>query len=357
MAELKRIDEAENENRKLRNINFQNFPLEQFSDAGKVANEGDPQLKAAADNELYELEKCAIQIDMNNNIDADASTYTDDNTDDSAEEYTSPDIVSHVQHETNSEKLCYDNDDNMLRKSVYGSTYVPYKEDGQKILLPQSTDMSQKDNLKHLYNSQPEGMCDNEYESLNQGTIDTETFSYSHETSTKHVLVQGVYVGSASPLIADIKTEPYSVITYTNDGMLTGTYDNTHEIPIYIDNNTMLNIMPTHFYEKAYYLHHLPKEDATAQTIHTGNGPVKTYFWIDVLLNIQECMIQFKLLVCDTLAQTGILLSKMALKQLQTWQDYSTNMLHIKQMAIPVYATQDVELLLKCKTTLQVITD
>ena len=111
-------------------------------------------------------------------------------------------------------------------------------------------------------------MCDNKYDSLDQGPIDTETFSYSHETSTKHVLVQGVYVGSASLLIADIKTEAYSVITYTADGMLTGMYDNTHEIPIYVDNQTTINIMPMHFYEKAYYLHHLPNEDATAQTIH-----------------------------------------------------------------------------------------
>ena len=291
MAELKRLDKAENETRKLRNINF---PLEQFSDAGKVANEGDPQLKAAADNELYELEKHAIQMDMNNNIDANTSTYTDDNTDDSAEEYTSPHIVSHMQHETNSEKFRYGNDDNMLRKTVYGPTYVPYKEEGQKILLPQSTNMSQKDNLKHLYNSQPEGMCDNKYESLNQGTIDTETFSYSHETSTQHVLAQGVYVGSASPLIAGIKTEPYSIITYTDDGMLTGTYDNTHKNPIYIDNGTTLNIMPTHFYEKAYYLHHLLKEDVAAKSIHTGNRPVKTHFWIDILLDVQGCMIQFK---------------------------------------------------------------
>ena len=46
MRELKRIDKAENENRKLRNINYKNFPLKRFSDAGKVANEGDPQLKA-----------------------------------------------------------------------------------------------------------------------------------------------------------------------------------------------------------------------------------------------------------------------------------------------------------------------
>ena len=63
MAELKRIDEAENENKKLRDVQFGNFPLEQFSDAGKVANEGDPHLKAAADKELYDLEKRAIQIE------------------------------------------------------------------------------------------------------------------------------------------------------------------------------------------------------------------------------------------------------------------------------------------------------
>ena len=57
------------------------------------------------------------------------------------------------------------------------------------------------------------------------------------------------------------------------------------------------------------------------------------------------CMVQFKLLVCDTQAQTGILLSKMALEQLQTWQDYSTNMLYMKQMAIPLHAIQNIELL------------
>ena len=48
MAKLKRIDEAEKENKKLRDVQFEDFPLEQFSDAGKVANEGDPHLKAAA---------------------------------------------------------------------------------------------------------------------------------------------------------------------------------------------------------------------------------------------------------------------------------------------------------------------
>ena len=377
MAELKRIDEAKNENKKLQDVQFGDFPLEQFSDAGKVANEGDPHLKAAAETELYDLEKRAIQIDIENHEYENSSENTDDNsspradddiTSQRAEEYSSQsaddnddDIlqteVSHVQLPTVGRKYHDNHDDNTLRKMVYGPTYVPYNEDGQKLLLPQTTDMSRKDNLKLLYNSLPEGMCDNQYESLEQAVNDVETFNYSHETSTKHVLVQGVYVGSASPLIADIKTQPYSMLTYLDDGMMTGIYDNTHDIPIYIDNGSTLNIMPTHFYDNAYYLHHLPKVPTAAKTIHTGNGPVKTHFWIDILLNVQGCMVQFKLLVCDTQAQTGILLSKMALEQLQTWQDYSNNTLYVKQTAIPLHAIQNIELLPDRKTTIEVIAD
>ena len=79
--------------------------------------------------------------------------------------------------ETVGEQGHVDHDDNTLRKRIYGPTYVPYKEHGQKILLPQSTDMSHKDNLKQLYNLQPVGMCNGQYKSLPQGTLDTETFS------------------------------------------------------------------------------------------------------------------------------------------------------------------------------------
>ena len=61
--------------------------------------------------------------------------------------------------------------------------------------------------------------------------------------------------------------------------------------------------------------------------------------------------------MCDMQAQTGILLSKMALEQLQTWQDYSTNTLYVKQTAIPLHAIQNIELLPKRKTTIEVIAD
>ena len=375
MADLKRIDEAEKENKKLKDVEFDNFPLEQFSEAGKVANEGDPLLKAAADTELYDLEKRAIQMDIDKheydnsseNTDDNSSPRADDNASQSAEDNSSQSAdddddtqqteFSHMQLPTVGEKYHLNHDKNTLQKLVYGPTYMPYNEDGQKLLLPQTTDMSRKDNLKLLYNSLPEGMCDNEYESLKQAVNDVETFQYSHEISTKQVLVQGVYVGSASPLIANIKTQPYSMLTYLDNGMMTGTYDNTHDIPIYIDNGSTLNIMPTHFYDNAYYLHHLLKLPMAAKTIHTGNSPVKTHFWIDILLNVQGCMIQFKLLVCDTQAQTRILLSKMALEQLKTWQDYSNNNLYLKQTAIPLYAIQNIELLPNRKTTIALIAE
>ena len=66
-------------------------------------------------------------------------------------------------------------------------------------------------------------------------------------------------------------------------------------------------------------------------------------------------MIQLKLLVCDTQAQTGILLSKMALEQLQTWQDYSNNTLYVKQTAIPLHAIQNIELYLTEKLRLNLL--
>ena len=207
IAELKSIDKAERKNKKLRDLEFKDFPLEHFVDAGKIANEGDPHLKAAADTELYDLEKCAIQIDNDKYKNENASDNTDDDSSSTAEDNTNCTKVSHVQIQTVGDKYHVEHEDNTLCRTVYGPTYIPYNDDGQKLLLPQITDMSRKDNLKLLYSSLPEGMCDNQYESLEQGNIDCETFQYSHETSTKHVLVQGVYVGSASPLIADIKTQ------------------------------------------------------------------------------------------------------------------------------------------------------
>ena len=108
MAELKRIDEAEKENKKIRDVQFDNFPLEQFSDAGRVANEGDPQLKAAADTELYDLEKRAIQIDIDKYQYENSSDNTDDNSSRCADDNSNPhadDNASQTADENSSQVL------------------------------------------------------------------------------------------------------------------------------------------------------------------------------------------------------------------------------------------------------------
>ena len=121
-AKLKRIDEAEKENKKLRDVQFEDFPLEQFSDAGRIANEGDPQLKAAADTELYDLEKRAIQIDIDKHENknssqragGNSSQRADDNSSHRADDDTLQTEVSHMQLPTVGNKYHVNQDDNTL---------------------------------------------------------------------------------------------------------------------------------------------------------------------------------------------------------------------------------------------------
>ena len=170
-------------------------------------------------------------------------------------------------------------------------------------------------------------------------------------------MVQAVYMGNYSPVSADIKGDFYSLITYDENGNLEGIYDNTYTIPLYVDNGSTVNLMPTWYYNQAKYLHHLPQHDASGETIRTGNGTIQCRFWTDIALNIQGCLFQFKILVCDTQANIGIVISKMALEQVQTWQHYASNTMYIKQMAIPLFATHSSEILPGRKVTIKVTLD
>ena len=208
MAELKHIDEMEQDNVKQRNIKFDHFPLEQFTEVGKVDNEGDPHLKATAETELYEYEKCAC----NDEFETDDLQQRDDI--DNKNE-----AVSHLQPVGKHTEL--DENGTIIMRKCYGPVYVPYKEDGRKILMPQMADMLRKDNLKLLSNTQPLNTCtDQEYEYLENAHFDTETFQYSHEALMKQIMVQGVYISNTSPLVADIKSQPYSIIQYADAELL-----------------------------------------------------------------------------------------------------------------------------------------
>ena len=222
--------------------------------------------------------------------------------------------------------------------------YVLYNEEKQEIFLPSTTEMSCKENAKALFTDEniDKWNADPDFDEIN---TDTETFSYAYYDGPNQVMVQAIYIGNYSRLCADIKDETYSMIDYDPDSSLEGTYDNTYKIPMYVDNGTTVNLMPTTYYKQATFLHHLPKYDVTGEIIRTGNGTIATHFRTDIQLNIQGCLMQLKVLVCDTQARTGILLSRMALEQLQTLQDYGSNTMYIKQTAIPLFATQRHEIL------------
>ena len=330
MADLKQIDEHKESLKEQMNQEFDYFPMEEFKDAGIVINDKDPELKLAAQAELYTLEQQVLQQQQQ-------------------EKCTS--TVSHVQkqHEADStQDECY-----YHVHTVNCQVYVPYNDEKQEILIPSTTEMSHKENAKALFNDEniDEWNADPYFDEMN---TDTETFSYAHYDGPNQVMVQAIYLGNYSRLCADIKGETYSMIDYDPDGSL---YDNTYKIPMYVDNSTTVNLMPTTYYEQATFLHHLPKYDATGETICTGNGNMAAHFWTDIQVNIQGCLIQLKVLVCDTQVRTGILLSRMALEQLQTWQDYGSNSMYIKQTAIPLFATQRHEILPGRKVVIKGVLD
>ena len=334
MADLKQIDEYEVNLNEQMNQEFDNFPMEEFKDAGVVTNHNDPKLKSAADAELFIIEQKVLQQQP-------------------LDKHTPP--VSHV-HKQQHDKQSWQEDCYHYVHTVNCLVYVPYNDEKQEILLPSTTEMSHRENAKALFTDEniDEWNADPYFDEI---STDTETFSYAHYDGPNQVMVQAVYIGNYSRLCADIKGETYSMIDYDPDGSLEGIYDNTYKIPMYVDNGTTINLMPTTYYEQATFLHHLPKYNATGEIIQTGNGTIAAHFWTDIQINIQGCLIQLKVLVCDSQARTGILLSRMALEQLQTWQDYGSNMMYIKQTAIPLFATQRHEILLGCKVVIKGILD
>ena len=61
MADLKQIDEYEETHKEQMNQEFDNFPIEEFKDAGVVSNKNDPKLNSAAGAELFKIEQEVLQ--------------------------------------------------------------------------------------------------------------------------------------------------------------------------------------------------------------------------------------------------------------------------------------------------------
>ena len=92
-------------------------------------------------------------------------------------------------------------------------------------------------------------------------------------------------------------------------------------IQVFIDNGATPSILPLSTYNKHLILQKYPKTKSTTP-FTTGGGTIKSHFWIELPLKLENQTIQIKVLVCDSL------IGRTSLAHLSAWQDYAMNRLY-----------------------------
>ena len=200
-----------------------------------------------------------------------------------------------------------------------------------------------RQHYEHIYDAF-EGKNE-EYEYEINTVRDAETFQYSDNFKDNNIpMVEAAYFTTEKAQKVLFDGEMYAVINYTEGGRLKAIYKNELEIPTAIDNGANINVLPKAYYDQHQELQELPKIKANMPPIMTGNGTIPAYFWIDIPLEIQGVVIQLRCIVCESTAGHGLLISRLPLDQLQAIQLYDKNQLLIKMNAIPIIATQGLNL-------------
>ena len=90
----------------------------------------------------------------------------------------------------------------------------------------------------------------------------------------------------------------YQTVVYNKNGMFTTKLMNDIPIIIFIYNGATSSILPLCTYNKFPILHTYPKTESNTP-IHTGDGLIKSHFWLEIPLKLEHQTIQIKALVCD----------------------------------------------------------
>ena len=113
---------------------------------------------------------------------------------------------------------------------------------------------------------------------------------------------------------------------------------------VFIDNGATPSIFQISTYNKHPVSQKYPKTKSTTP-IHTGGGTIKSHFWIELPLKLENQVIQIKVLVCNLECPYDILIGRTSLAHLSAWQDYTTNKLYIQQISMPIVAKNNVRIL------------
>ena len=116
------------------------------------------------------------------------------------------------------------------------------------------------------------------------------------------------------------------------------------QVQIFIDNGATPSILPLSIYNKYPILQKYPNTESYTP-IHTVGGMIESHFWIEIPLKLDNQIMQIKALVCDSEYPYDILLGCTSLAQLSVWEDYASKWLYIKQISIPLFVRNNVQIL------------
>ena len=152
-----------------------------------------------------------------------------------------------------------------------------------------------------------------------------------------------MYLDGNASTVTKINHVPYQTIQYNDKGMFPVQLMDDTPIQVLIDNGATPSILPLSTYKKHPILQKYPTTKSTTP-IHTGGGTIKSHFWIELPLKLDNQTIQIKVLVCDSECPCDILLGRTSLAHLSAWQDYANNKLYTQQISIPIVAKNNVRI-------------
>ena len=260
-------------------------------------------------------------------------------------------LIMNIENTMRKEKkLQNENDENdkiinreMSQEAPILPVYTPIVDEHHGVMFANSSQALHRQHFEHKYDASEDDY--EEYELEINTVRDAETFQYNEKLKDTNIpMVEAAYFTTEKAQKVLFDGEMDAVLKYTEGGRLKAIYKNELEIPTAIDNGANVNVLPKAYYDQHQVLQELPKIKANMPPIMTGNGTIPAYFWIDIPLEIQGVMIQLRCIVCESTAGHGLLISHLALDQLQAIQLYDKNQLLIKMNAIPIIATQGLNL-------------
>ena len=138
------------------------------------------------------------------------------------------------------------------------------------------------------------------------------------------MMPHAMYFTSDLDTVTKINHVPYQTIVYNDNSMFMAKLMNNTPIGIFIDNGATPSILPLCTYNRLPTLHMYPRTESNTP-IHTGGGLIKSHFWLEILLKLDQQTIQIKALVCDSECPYDLILECTSMAQLSTWLDTDWN--------------------------------